>query len=126
MDQRPPTPTVDVSPAPPTGGPGDVVDRYVAATDGPDPASAVDLFTPDAVVTDDGAVHRGRAEVLGWLRGAVSEWTTTSTRTSLQRRGRTVVLRTRVEGDFPGGLVDLRAEFGLAADGRIERLSITA
>ncbi|GLY29014.1 nuclear transport factor 2 family protein [Kineosporia sp. NBRC 101731] len=104
----------------------DAVSTYLDAIDAGNKQSVIDIFTADAVVTDDGTTYRGHEEILGWLGGAASEWTTTSTRLGIDRQARTVVALLRVEGNFPGGRVDLRSEFALADDGRITALTIRA
>jgi hypothetical protein len=90
---------------------------YLAAAD-------VRFFTPDAVVRDDGHVHRGTDEIRAWL-GAVAgayTWTATVTGvTPLDAGGYEV--RQRLEGDFPGGVVDLRYRFTLR-DGLVSGLVI--
>ena len=69
------------------------------------------------MVIDDGSTYRGREEIVGWLTGQASEFTTTSTRLSADRTDRTVVVVTRVEGNFPGGRIDLRNVFTLDGAG---------
>lgn len=101
------------------------INDYFIRMDGADKLAVIDLFTPLAVVTDDGRSYQGHAEITTWLGAAASEYTYTSTRLATQRVGDTVIVTTRLEGNFPGGTVDLRNVFTLDASGLISRLLIT-
>jgi ketosteroid isomerase-like protein len=102
-----------------------VITRYFDLMAGTDKAAVIDVFAPDAVVADDGRRYRGRAEILGWLTGAASEFTFTTTRVSAEQTGETTLVVNVLEGDFPGGRVELRYAFELTPDGLIRALSIT-
>jgi hypothetical protein len=78
------------------------------------------------VVTDDGRTYRGRDAILGWLTGPASEYTTTSTWLSAEQSDTTAVVVILIEGDFPGGRVELRYRFEHEPDGFIRALNITA
>ena len=99
---------------------------YFDRMEGDHKSTVAELFAPDAVVSDDGSTYRGREEIVGWLTGQASEFTTTSTRLSADRTDRTVVVVTRVEGNFPGGRVDLRNVCTLDGAGQLTTLTITA
>jgi len=103
-----------------------VVDEYFDLMDGDNKLATVDLFAPDAQVIDNGTTYHGHEEITRWLRGEASECTTTSRRLSAERTDHTVVVVIRVEGNFPGGLVDLRIEFLLDSADRISELTITS
>lgn len=98
--------------------------EYFHLMDNTDKAMLIELFTPDAEVADDGRTYRGRAEITGWIFGAASEFTTTSTRLSADCSDHQATVVIRVEGNFPGGRVDLRHDFTLDPAGRISTLSI--
>ena len=102
------------------------VAAYFDLMDGPDPARVIDVFTADAVVTDDGHTYRGHEDILGWLTGPASEFTTTSTWLSAVQHedGADVVII--LEGDFPGGRVELNYRFTKEPDGLITSLDIAA
>lgn len=100
------------------------VREYFTRVDGGDKAEAIDVFAPDALVEDDGHTYRGRDEILGWLTGAASEYTYTSTWLSAEATSDTATVVIRLEGDFPGGVVDLRYMFTTTADGQVGTLSI--
>lgn len=97
--------------------------RYLDAAPN-DRASVADVFRPGAVVTDEGRTHQGIAAVRAWLDGAGSEYTYTTTFTG--QRSDDVdhwTVAARLEGDFPGGVADLRYHVELR-DGLIETLLI--
>jgi ketosteroid isomerase-like protein len=90
---------------------------YLTAHAARDADTAVRAFTPDAVVVDEGRTHRGTAEVLGFLRDAGSEFTYTTELVGAERiDDRQWVTVHHLEGDFPGGVADLRYRFTLAGD----------
>jgi uncharacterized protein (TIGR02246 family) len=45
----------------------DVINRYIAALNGRDPVELLALFTPDAVVVDEGETWRGTSEISTWV-----------------------------------------------------------
>lgn len=102
------------------------VTRYFELMAGPDKTRAVEVFGTDATVSDDGRTYRGRDAILGWLSGPASEFTTTSTRLSAEQTGTRALVVVRLEGDFPGGRVDLSYAFDQDPDGLIDSLTITA
>ena len=65
---------------------------YFNLMDGDDKAKVLDLFTADAVVVDNGHTYRGHNDLLGWLTGPASEFTTTSTWLSADQSGDTAVV----------------------------------
>jgi ketosteroid isomerase-like protein len=89
-----------------------------------DADTAVRAFTPDAVVADEGRTFRGTEEILGFLRHSGSEFSYTTELTAAQRvDDEHWVVVNHLEGDFPGGAVDLAYRFTLVAD-RIGELVI--
>lgn len=109
-------PQVDVLPG--------VVTEYLTAHRERDSHAAITAFTHDATVTDDGETYTGAAAIESWLNRSASEYTYTTVLTgvhSIDASHYTAVHR--LEGDFPGGVVDLRYQFTLR-DGRIQRLVI--
>ena len=101
------------------------ITAYFARLNDADKRAAINVFSPDAVVTDDGHTYRGREGILRWLGSAASEYSFTSTRLSTRITGATVTVTTRLEGNFPGGIIDLRNIFTLDAAGLITSLLIT-
>jgi hypothetical protein len=98
----------------------DVITTYLSAHEAGETDAAARTFATDAEVTDEGRTYHGTDEIRSWLTGASSEYTYTTERT-----GATVVydVAQRLEGDFPGGVVDLHYLFELR-DGVIARLVI--
>lgn len=81
-------------------------------------------FTTDATVIDDGHTHTGIEAVTAWANRAPSEFTYTTTPLSAERTGGNAYTVTQhLEGDFPGGEVDLHFRFTLR-EGLIEHLVI--
>jgi ketosteroid isomerase-like protein len=97
---------------------------YLAAHAAGDADAALRAFTPGAVVVDDGTSHRGTEEVRRFLTEAGAQFSYTSTLVGAQRVDDTHWVAThRLEGDFPGGVVDLAYRFTMAGD-RIAELVI--
>lgn len=97
---------------------------YLDAHTAGDHDTAVRTFSPDAEVTDQGETFRGTDEVDRFLRHAGSEYTYTSEELGAEQLDDAHwVVAIRLEGDFPGGVAELRYRFTLA-DGLITGLSI--
>jgi hypothetical protein len=101
-----------------------VITVYQAAHDGHDVDAAVATFAEDAVVHDEDQDWEGVEQIRQWLVKTSTEYTFTRTLLSVEPSGtNTWQLRNRLEGNFPGGVVDLRYEFTLDGE-RIARLAI--
>ncbi|RLP78108.1 nuclear transport factor 2 family protein [Mycetocola tolaasinivorans] len=94
--------------------------------DGPEKHLVAEVFTPHAVVVDDGHIHRGTAEILAWLAGAASEFETTSTWLETRHVAEGTAVLQLLEGNFPGGAVELTYTFGEDSAGLISTLTISA
>lgn len=95
----------------------DVVVRYFAAHDQRDAEGALLFFASDATVNDDGHEYRGRDEIRDWLSRASVEFTYTRTLKDAQQVEQDRWLVTNhLEGNFPGGVVDLRYRVALTND----------
>jgi hypothetical protein len=100
------------------------ITAYQAAHDRRDVATALAQFADDATVVDDGRTYVGRAGIESFLSTAASEYTYTRTLVSaLEAAPSRWRVTNHLEGDFPGGQVDLSYEFELA-DGLITSLTI--
>ena len=100
------------------------IPTYLAAHRAHDADAALRCLTEDAVVVDDGHTHRGPDQIRVWLGRAASEYTYTTELVGAERVDDAHWVATnRLEGDFPGGVVDLRYRFALA-DGLIAELVI--
>lgn len=81
-------------------------------------------FSADAVVTDEGRTFRDTDEVLDFLRSAGAEFSYTTEIVAAHRvDGSRWVVVNHLEGDFPGGEVDLNFYFTISGD-RIVALTI--
>ncbi|WP_351232052.1 nuclear transport factor 2 family protein [Streptomyces sp. NPDC002133] len=117
MDENQPR-TIDPATLP------DVVTRYLEAHRVRDTATALTAFAGDATVVDDGRTHYGTEAIEKWLNQAAGEFTFTVELTHAQQTDDTHFTVTQhLEGDFPGGVVDLHYRFVLTG-GLIERLVI--
>jgi hypothetical protein len=82
------------------------------------------MFTPTATVKDDGHEYHGWDEIRDWLARASTEFTYTRTLIGADAiDANTWLVTNHLEGDFPGGVVDLCYRFRLA-DGLISELEI--
>ncbi|MFD4865457.1 nuclear transport factor 2 family protein [Streptomyces sp. NPDC058412] len=100
------------------------ITRYLRAHRDHDTATAVTAFTGDATVTDDGKTYQGAPAIERWLDHAATEFTYTIELTDAQQIDPAHYVATHhLEGNFPGGSVDLRYRFSLRDD-LIERLVI--
>ncbi|MFD4545948.1 nuclear transport factor 2 family protein [Streptomyces sp. NPDC058466] len=115
-DNEPRTITPDALP--------EMIIRYLKAHLEHDSATAITAFTGDATVNDDGRTHEGTAAIERWLDRSATEFTYTVQLTGAQQADATHYTATHhLEGDFPGGTVDLHYRFTLR-DGLVERLVI--
>jgi ketosteroid isomerase-like protein len=102
----------------------EVITRYLTAHLAHDTTSAVATFTDDATVIDDGNTYQGTAAIERWLDRSATEFTYTTHLTSTQQTDTAHYIATHhLEGNFPGGTIDLRYQFTLRDD-LIEHLAI--
>jgi len=99
------------------------VAAFEAALGTRDGAAAAQWLSEDIELTDEGRTYRGKNEVAGWFDTTASQYTYTTEHTGQQVGSSHVVVRTHLEGDFPGGVVDLFHRYTLA-DGLITALLI--
>ncbi|MEP7089202.1 MAG: nuclear transport factor 2 family protein [Nocardioidaceae bacterium] len=102
----------------------DLIDLYFEADRRQDVDAVVGLFTPAGVVIDDGTTHRGRPAIRDWRDRATSAYEYTTTQIERLPAGDSgTVVTARLDGNFPGGTVDLRYVFDVA-DALITKLTI--
>jgi hypothetical protein len=90
---------------------------YLAAHVARDADAALRAFTPTAVVVDDGTTYRGTDGIRGFLSRAGAEFTYTTELVGAQRvDDERWVVTNRLEGDFPGGIAELRYRFAMDGD----------
>jgi hypothetical protein len=92
----------------------EVITRYLDAHRIHETTTAVNAFAADAVVRDDGYTYIGTAAIEKWLTGPASEFTYTIELTEAHRGDASHYFVTNhLEGNFPGGQVDLHYRFAL-------------
>jgi ketosteroid isomerase-like protein len=102
----------------------ETITNYLKAHQARDLDAAIESYTPDATVTDEGRTYHGPDEIRAWLSRSASEYTYT-----IEMIGATEIdqdhydVTHHLEGNFPGGQVDLRFRFSMR-DGAISRLVI--
>ncbi|MFJ9390718.1 nuclear transport factor 2 family protein [Nocardioides sp. NPDC101246] len=102
----------------------EVISSFLTAQVARDAETAVPLFVPDAVVTDEGHDFHGLDTIRDWLTNAAGEFTYTTEVTSASRIDDTHYdVIHHLEGDFPGGVANLHFRFNLH-DGLIKTLTI--
>ncbi|MFF4625050.1 nuclear transport factor 2 family protein [Nonomuraea jabiensis] len=102
----------------------EVITRYLEAHRAKDTTAALSAFHPDATVTDEGRTHRGAPAIETWLTRSAGAYTYTIELTGASKIDTDHYVATHhLEGDFPGGVVDLHYRFTLI-DGLIEGLLI--
>ncbi len=102
----------------------DVITRYFAAQAARDFDTLVTLFADDAIVVDEGKTRRGANEIRAWREHVASAYEYTTELLGVETAGEgTYVVRVHLEGNFPGGTVDLRYRFTVDGE-RIRRLEI--
>ena len=107
-----------------TAGLPAIIETYLAAHRVRDVETAISAFAGDASVTDEGSTRRGAAEIRNWLTNAAGGYTYTSELIGIRRIDDDHWIATHhLEGDFPGGVVDLNYDFTLR-EGKIVHLTI--
>jgi hypothetical protein len=95
----------------------EVIRRYFVAHDRREIEAALAAFAQDGRVFDDGHEYRGQDAIHDWLARASTEFTYTRTLLGAAAEESGVwLVRNRLEGNFPGGLVDLAYRFRLDGD----------
>ena len=94
--------------------PGPIVAYFTA--DKSDSEAVSQCFTENAVVKDEGHTYIGRAAIQQWKADVSARYQYTSEPLACERRGGTIVVTSRLTGNFPGSPVDLRFFFGLEGD----------
>lgn len=100
------------------------VAAYFTADRG-DAEAVSQCFTENAVVKDEGRIHRGRAAIKSWKTDASAKYQYTSEPFGCEEKDGKVVVASHLVGNFPGSPVDLRFFFMVQGD-KISSLEITA
>lgn len=100
-----------------------IVEYLAAQSEGTVPRIAA-TFVDDAQVTDEGNLYEGAQRIHEWLTRAASQYTYTTTLIGQRQEDPdTWVVTARLQGNFPGGVADLRYRFTVR-DEKISRLII--
>ena len=98
---------------------------YLAAHATGDADTAIQAFSPDAVVVDQGRTFRGTDQVLDFLHNAGGEFSYTTELVGTARvDDEHWVAVNHLEGNFPGGVADVTYHLTIDGD-HITELSIT-
>ncbi|WUJ70204.1 nuclear transport factor 2 family protein [Kribbella soli] len=96
------------------------ITKYLRESDPQHKANAHDLlaaFATNATVVDDGKTYTGHDEIHRWRENEASQYTYTVELSHVEKLDDDrYVVTTHLEGDFPGGVVDLIYRFTLADD----------
>lgn len=99
------------------------LERYFAATNRHDVASAIANLTDDAIVTDEGHEHRGAPAIREWMTETIQKYKFTAEPTRVARENDRTAVSVTVSGEFPGSPVALTYWFELDGQ-KIARLEI--
>lgn len=91
----------------------DTIKTFMTALDAREVDQALATLTTDAVVTDEGHDYKGHDEIGAWVATAAAEYTYTSEFTGTTTTDTTIDVGQHLEGNFPGGVVDLHYRFAL-------------
>jgi uncharacterized protein (TIGR02246 family) len=95
----------------------DVITRYFVAQTARDFDSLLTLFAEDAVVIDEGRTRRGASEIRAWRENVATAYEyTTELRDVMASPDGKYIAQVHLEGNFPGGTVDLRYRFTIDGD----------
>jgi SnoaL-like protein len=103
----------------------EVIVSYLDRRASGDPTSAADLFTEDAIVSDEGHTYRGRDSIRAWIREGLSKYQYTVTFLAARAEDDQFTVTNRLQGNFPGGVVDLTYTFRLTDDAAIRELTFS-
>jgi ketosteroid isomerase-like protein len=101
------------------------VDDYFAAKKRKDVEAMLASFTPEAVVEDEGGVHRGHTAIRAWMEETMRKYGDTAEPAGVKEEDGRVEVAALVYGNFPGSPTTLHFAFRLR-DGRIAGLEIGA
>lgn len=82
------------------------------------------LFTADAIVSDEAHEYRGAA-IRAWIDGAIAKYKPIADVSDLTQIGEQTIATAQVSGDFPGSPAKIRYKFTLK-NGKIAALAIGA
>lgn len=92
------------------------IQTYFTAQAPQDGAVFAAAFAPDAIVHDEGATHRGPAQIEDWWKAAFAKYRHRAEPLDMTEAGGKLLVRARVSGDFPGSPAVLTFAFALTGD----------
>lgn len=92
------------------------IQTYFTAEAPQDGAAFASAFAPEAIVHDEGATHRGPAEITAWWKAAKAKYRHRAEPLDMTEAGGKLLVRARVTGEFPGSPAVLTFTFGLKGD----------
>lgn len=102
----------------------ETITRYFRAQSARDFDTLVSLFADDGVVIDEGKTWTGASGIRAWRDKAASVYQYTTNVLHVKPVNKSeFVARVHLEGNFPGGIVDLDYRFTIDGD-RVRRLEI--
>lgn len=75
-------------------------------------------------MVDDGKTYRGRNEIASWRTEVAQSFRYTTTQLRTEERADAFVVINRIEGNFPGGRIDLANRFTVDKAKQISSLTI--
>ena len=100
------------------------IKAYFEADKGTGDNAPLRAFAPDAVVKDEGRIHRGHEAIAAWWRAAKAKYRHVAEPLEADEQNGQVTVRARVSGQFPGSPATLGFAFRLKGD-KIVSLEIT-
>lgn len=92
------------------------VTNYLVAVDAKDAGMVALCFSHDAVVHDEGRHYRGQDAIRSWSEETQAKYTYVMEPLDALVSGKTVRVRAKLTGNFPGSPVELDYVFTLAND----------
>lgn len=96
---------------------------YYEAKNQHDIDGMLEPFAENAVVTDEGQEHHGRAAIRSWMEHTTRKYNVTIDVKQIETAGDRLIVSGLVSGDFPGSPAMLRYAFTLSGS-KIARLEI--
>ena len=90
-----------------------------------DSEALISVFTPDAVVEDEGRSYTGRQAIDGWWRAAKTKYQHVTEPLEATEKGDVTKVRAKVTGQFPSSPATLTFAFRIKGD-QITSLDISA
>jgi len=81
-----------------------------------DSEAIAQCFAEDAVAIDEGHTYTGRPAIRQWKAASATKFSYISEPFALEEKDGTIIVSSRVSGNFPGSPVNLRYFFGLEGD----------